>query len=60
MAEKQTLTASQRATLFSQATRQNMQMLPTQTAQGGASTLTFTFGSASSTAGVWSAIYISP
>lgn len=43
MAEKQTLTASQRAALFSQATRQNHQMLPTQTATSGASTLTFTF-----------------
>ena len=43
MAEKQTLTASQRAAVFSQATRQNHQMLPTQTATSGASTLTFTF-----------------
>lgn len=38
----QQLTASQRAALFAQATRQNMQMLPSQVASSGASTLTFT------------------
>lgn len=41
--QKQTLTASQRASLFAQATRQNMQMLPTQSVTNGASTMTFTF-----------------
>ena len=40
MAE-QNLTASQRAALFAQATRQNMQMLPTQSVSSGAQTLTF-------------------
>lgn len=42
MAQTQNLTASQRAALFAQATRQNMQMLPSQVAHTGASTLTFT------------------
>lgn len=40
MAEQ--LTASQRAALFAQATRQNLQMLPTATATGGSQTLSFT------------------
>lgn len=42
MAEQKTLTAAQRAQLFAQATRQNIQMLPTQTANQGATSLTFT------------------
>lgn len=41
MSEQTTLTASQRASLFANATRQNMQMLPTQTATSGATTLNF-------------------
>ena len=36
------LTASQRASLFAQATRQNMQMLPSQSVNQGATTTTFT------------------
>ncbi|HBH1802300.1 TPA: hypothetical protein KRM58_003520 [Clostridioides difficile] len=39
MAEKQKLTASQRAQLFAQATRENRQMLPRMTATQGATTL---------------------
>ncbi len=40
MAE-QTLTAAQRAALFAQATRQNMQMLPTESVTSGATSATF-------------------
>lgn len=42
MAEQQ-LTAQQRATLFGQATRQNLQMLPKQSATSGATSLQVTF-----------------
>lgn len=42
MAEKQTLTAAQRAANFAVATRQNMQMFAKQTAHNGATTLSFT------------------
>ena len=41
MAE-QNMNATQRAALFANATRQNMQMLPKQTATSGATTMTFT------------------
>lgn len=41
MADNTKLTASQRASLFAQATRQNMQMLPTETVSSGATSSTF-------------------
>ena len=41
MADKQNLTAQQRAALFAMSTRQNIQMLPTETATSGATTLQF-------------------
>ena len=42
MGNENNLTASQRAQLFAQATRQNMQMLPSQSVSGGGSTMSFT------------------
>lgn len=42
MAQQNQLTAQQRAALFAQTTRQNLQMLPSDTKQGGATTMQFT------------------